>query len=229
MKKFYLFFIIALSGLIVIGCSQTEDLVQTKSLDYLDFDVDSYNDTHQSYFKIAVERMDKYVTYENGQFTLSLDQPDKVGLSPRVFDFMKNLMYTQNETIKEQELFEVSSNVLMSVKNKYPIVTTRSDLEGGVKGGINAWKMEWHWYGIFHNIYISANLLLQSTLVTSCVAGLTVLAPDPTQATRVVAALCSLSSATSAYFAAMYPNGMIIKCYSPPPAGVCIPYNIFSQ
>ena len=72
------------------------------SYSYLDFQLTRSGDTDAQYAAIeeAGKRMDAYVQFKDGQFILSSCTPEKVGLSPDLFNHMKELMKAQNDFVK---------------------------------------------------------------------------------------------------------------------------------
>lgn len=86
-----------------------------------------------------------------------------------------------------------------------------------------------YWHGINITLYISNRTFFYYTTGLAAATIVAGLAPEPT-VSKVVAACCGLAGLVTGALVYEYPNGVIIKIYSPSlsPA-LCIPYSLSGQ
>lgn len=230
MKRSTFIFIVVLisTSSIFLGCSSDElDVIGQYS--YLDFSQNKSYETQIETIEEAAKRMDEYVHYRDGKFILTSCDSKKLNISPSVYNYMLSLMDLQNEVLcKTDGLCQVSdkSFVVYSEVNFIVPLKTRSESNSG---GINDCIVEYTWHSTYVHVYISNDTLRYTSYVSQAAAISALLAPEPTMATKAVAAACQLASLACNILRDEYPNGIIISIMVPAHIGPCIPYGLSSQ
>lgn len=227
--KNFIFILIGIVFLASYSCSNEESFLTNNDFDFIDFNTDEPYESQTAVIQLAAERLDKYVSYKNGQYIMKSCKPEAIGLSATVYRYMQQLMEYQNKEIvkyKDWDFVDNKTFISYGELEFMPRILSRS--EAVITGGVTTAVCTATWHGLYVDVYISNSTLRTSTNLLSAAAAIAASAPDPS-ATKIVTMACSLSALVCNQLAGDYPNGIVISVYAPLYISGCIPYSLRGQ
>ncbi len=217
------------------GCEKEELFFQG---DYLDVDMtqEVLSESDLEVYNQAQKRMDEFVEVENNTYTTTLKSGISINISEELFSFFMNKMEESNLLIKQKgfvlsgKTFYTSTSIDQCVDCEIPRLKSTDFPEGDEEvGGVDMVEYMIYWYGIDITLYISNRTLFRTGSLLG-VAGIAAgVSPEPA-VNKVVGACCGLSTIVAMALVYEYPNGIILKVFSPSLAPTCcIPYSLVSQ
>ena len=129
MKKLFFTFVAAIaiiaSGAVLNGCSSSRDFLSSEK-EFLELDmsnltigVGTLTDEQMRILDEAKNRIDRYVVFEDGRFSLLLKSGCAINISESLFDFLKSTMKAANYMLENTNVnfvqCETDSRVLIIV------------------------------------------------------------------------------------------------------------------
>jgi hypothetical protein len=141
-------------GSFFIACNS--DDMFSKSIEFLDLDISALSSEIQESDRLIIEaakdRIEPYVTYENGQYEISIKNGKQIQISDRLFHVFINAIESNNQSLKElksntevvivQDTEDKKILHIIELKNS---VRLKSGNESPIPLGSSG--TDWRWYG----------------------------------------------------------------------------------
>jgi hypothetical protein len=154
--KFFMIIAIFFASCFMTGCQKEE--VIDKSVEFLDLDISvlsssEIQESDRLIIEAAKDRIDPYVTYEDGRYKISIKNGSQIHISDRLFQMYIDAIESSNQSLKELKsntevaiVQDVKDKKILHIVELKHFVRLKSDNpESPIPLGYSG--MDWRWYG----------------------------------------------------------------------------------